>query len=200
MANTVLSLSSITIGVLIGASFVGGIVLGLEWSEVFGVQEPSITKSPGLVLDDVIVAFGDENTKNRLGVKDILAFVKSGGTAEGGQNQTILRVDLPVETRAEGDVISLQYFVEVRDDMNKELALHCGDIRLSVYLDQKKVFVTDWLGYEDRYPQLPLKTEKITIHDVPVGLHSITLIPEARAGGCNAGHIQSWGGTAVIFN
>lgn len=90
-----------------------------------------------------------------------MVFSKSGGTAEGGQNQTALRVDLPIETLANGDDISLQYFVDVSHDFNKELAVHCGDLRLRVYLGEKKVFVSDWLGYEDRYPKLPLGTEKI---------------------------------------
>jgi hypothetical protein len=89
--------------------------------------------------------------------------------------------------------------VDVKNDMNMQTAAHCGDVRLHIYLDSKEVFVSSWLGYDGRNPTIPLDTAMITLHDVPIGVHEIGFIPEARPGGCNPGFIQSWGGTAVLF-
>jgi len=62
---------------------------------------------------------------------------------------------------------------------------------------QRRSLFSGWLGNDDRDVRIPLKTNKIIIHDIPAGLHNVGLIPEGRTGGCNSGFIQSWGGTAV---
>jgi hypothetical protein len=184
---------------IVGASFLAGILCwNLGLANVLSKDESVVTVNQGISLDDAISAFADEGIKNSLGIKSILVFSKSGGIQDDGQKQGVLRVDLPVVVSANGGV-SFQYFVDVRNDLNKQTAIHCGDVRLHVFVDTEEVFVSSWLGYDDRVPEIPLDTGMITIHDFPSGLHKLGLIPEARSGGCNPGYIQSWGGTAILF-
>lgn len=177
----------------------GGAVGSIPFYTVVATTAFVVSSGPGISLADATSAFGSENVRDDLRLQSITVFDKSGGRADDGQKQQVLRVDLPVRIARDGNDVAFQYFVDVRNDLNGQKAFHCGDTRIHVYLDTKKVFVSGWMGYDDRNPQLPLKTSKITIHDVPGGLHYVGLIPEARTGGCNSGFIQSWGGTAVFF-
>ena len=177
----------------------GGAVGSIDFRTVVATSTFAVSSSPGISLSDAIAAFGSENIREDLELQSITVFNKSGGSMDSGQKQQVLRVDLPVKVPRDGDDVNFQYFVDRKNDLNGQTAFHCGDIRVHVYLDTKKVFVSGWMGYDDRNPQLPLKTSKITIHDVPDGLHYVGLIPEARTGGCNSGFIQSWGGTVVLF-
>ncbi len=195
-----IKLSLQVISAIGAAILVGGIVTGIEFLSASATSSYDITTGRGISLENAIIAFSNEEMKNRLGLKNIMVFSKSGGSSEGGQMQQILRVDHPVKLEVTESDVSFQYFVNIREDLDGERTFHCGDIRLHVFLDYKKVHITKWLGYEDRSPHLPLKTDKITIHDVPAGWHDIGLIPEARPGGCNSGYIQSWGGTGVLFD
>lgn len=185
---------------LISVAIIAGIAVGyFDFRGAFATTSYPVTTSRGISLDSAIAAFGNEASRDQLGLKDITVFDKSGGTSDGGQRQAVLTVDLPVRVATNEDEISFQYFVDTRSDMNGDNAFHCADIRLHVYVDTKKVYVSNWMGYDDRAPQLPLKTDKITIHNVPTGLKDIRLVPEGRLGGCNSGFLQSWGGTTVLF-
>jgi hypothetical protein len=190
---------SILIPLILGASVLAGALVGsVDFHEALATSSIVVSTRSGISLEDAIAAFSNERIRDDLGVKSVLAFSQSGGSADNGQKQQVLRVNLPLGEVRGGDV-AFQYFVDVKDDMNQQTAFHCGDIRLHVYLDAKKVFVSGWLGYDDRDVRIPLKTSKIIIQDIPAGLHNVSLIPEGRTGGCNSGFIQSWGGTAVIF-
>ncbi len=178
------------------------LVLGILFSvsTVNAVPASRISLSQGLTLPDVIAAFGDQATREEKGLKNILLFTKSGGSLEIGNFQPNLRVDIPVNIDHQKKEVSFQYFVETKDDLTGSLIFHCSDVRLHVYIDGKEVYVTDWLGYQDRDPALNLQTEKITINKVSPGDHTIGLIPEGRLGGCNTqGYVLSWGGTTAIF-
>jgi hypothetical protein len=193
-------MSVITIGAVAGISFIAGIIVwNFGLGSFFTSDEHLVSVEAGISLEEAITAFGDESAMNSLGIQNVFVFSKSGGKASGGQLQPVLRVDLPANVSLGGKDVSFQYFVDVRNDMNKQTAAHCGDVRLHVFLDSKEIFVSSWLGYDGRNPTIPLDTAMIVLHDVPAGVHEIGLIPEARPGGCNPGFIQSWGGTAVLF-
>lgn len=195
-----MSLKSIFVAACLAVGVLAGSAVGIiPFHTVVATTAFAVSSSPGISLADATAAFGSENTREDLELQSITVFNKSGGMADGGQKQQVLRVDFPVKVARDKDDVTFQYFIDVKNDLNGQKAFHCGDIRIHVYLDTKKVFVSGWMGYDDRNPQLPLKTSKITIHDVPDGLHYVGLIPEARTGGCNSGFIQSWGGTAVLF-
>jgi hypothetical protein len=182
-------------------AFLAGVIVStISIREPVGVSTDDVTIGSGITLRSAVDAFSDERIREEADLSSVNVFSKSGGRINAGQMQQVLKVDLPINVTNSGDDVSFQYFVEVKDDMNGLAAVHCGDIRLHVYLDSRNVYVTKWLGYDDRYPVLPLDTGRITIHDISAGLHDIGLVPEARAGGCNAGFIQSWGGTSVVFN
>ncbi|OLC26017.1 MAG: hypothetical protein AUH37_01525 [Candidatus Nitrososphaera sp. 13_1_40CM_48_12] len=187
---------------LIGVFGVTTLVLGILFtvSTVGAVTAARISVSQGLTLADVVAAIRDQDTREEKGLKNILVFSKSGGSLEIGNFQPNLRVDLPVNVNHDKKEVSFQYFVETKDDLTGSLIFHCTDVRLHVYVDKNEVFVTDWLGYQDRDPALSLQTEKITMSKISPGDHSIGLIPEGRLGGCNTqGYLLSWGGTAAIF-
>lgn len=159
-----------------------------------------VTTSPGLPLEEVLEAFSQENIRNSKGIKNVEYFTKSGGSSFLGERQPNLRVDLPINVTKAKEEVSFQYFVDAKNDLTPTTASHCSDLRLHVYLDEKPVHMTPWMGYADREPAIPLQTEKITLHDIPVGLHDIGLVPEGRLGGCNTqGFVLSWGGTSVIY-
>jgi hypothetical protein len=190
----------ILVAVFVAVAVLAGSMIGaMDFHSAFATTTYIVTTSSGISLNEAIDAFNNEDIKDRLGLDNIQIFSKSGGSSAGGQRQAVLRVDLPEKITSTGDSISFQYFVDTKNDMNGEMISHCGDVRLHEYLDARKVYVSKWLGYDGRTPDLPLKTEKITVHEVPTGWHDIGLIPEARSGGCNSGFIQSWGGTAVVF-
>ena len=179
-------------------------VASLVMASLFGMALAApgsrVSTSPGLALADVVTANGDQATREQLGVASILSFVKGGGALEDGNLQPIPRVDSIANADRENRDISFQYFVDVREDITGSLNFHCSDVKLHVVLDGKEVYVTDWLGYQDRNPALPLQTEKITIKQLSSGDHYLTLIPEGRVGGCNTqGYVLSWGGTLAIF-
>src|SRR5437867_9205269 len=154
-------------------------------STVNAVPASRISLSQGLTLPDVIAAFGDQATREEKGLKNILLFTKSGGSLEIGNFQPNLRVDIPVNIDHHKKEVSFQYFVETKDDLTGSVIFHCSDVRLHVYIDRKEVYVTDWLGYQDRDPALNVQTEKITINKVSPSDHTIGLIPEGILGGCN---------------
>jgi len=187
--------------VAIGAATIIVAAFGsVDYLSASGARGHDVTISGGIALDDAIDAFGNENLKNQFGINDILVFSKSGGAAADGQMQHVLRVDLPFQSNSAHDDVGLQYFVNVRNDLDGANIFHCSDIRLHVFLDHRKVITTEWLGYDDRDPSLPKHTDIITIHDVRPGSHHISLLPESRTGGCNSGFLQSWGGTAILFD
>jgi hypothetical protein len=158
-----------------------------------------VTHSAGLTLSNVTSAFGDPNTKESMGIHDILVFVKSGGSPEGGNLQPLLRTDLPPIQSATGN-ISFQYFVDVKNDLTGPNSFHCSDTRLHVFLDKKEVYLSDWLGYQDRTPALPLDTGKVTLADMSSYPHELSFLPESRNTGCNSsGYVLSWGGTIAVF-
>ena len=186
---------------MLAVAFLAGVIVStacLRQPVVISTNE--VTIGSGISLRSALDAFSGESSRDDADLSSVNVFSKSGGKINAGQMQQVLKVDLPINVTDGNDDVSFQYFVEVKDDMNGLAAVHCGDIRLHVYLDSRNVFVTKWLGYDGRYPVLPLDTGRITIHDVAVGLHNIGMVPEARSGGCNAGFIQSWGRTAVVFN
>ena len=157
-----------------------------------------VVTSEGISLDEVIRAFNNETLRNELDISDITVFVKSGGIKSDGQNQDVLRVNLPVKTPGADRDVSFQYFVDIQNDLTGSNSFHCGDIRFHVFLNGKESYTSEWMGFEDRHPSLPLNTQQITIHRVQGNLNEITLIPEGRLGGCNPGYLQSWGGTVVL--
>ena len=190
--------TSTLLGVLGATALVLGILFGV--STVNAVPASRISLSQGLTLPEVIAAIGDQATREEKGLKNILVFTKSGGSLEIGNLQPNLRVDIPVNIDHDKKDVSFQYFVETKDDLTGSLICHCSDVRLHVYIDRNEVYVTDWLGYQDRDPALNLLTDKITISKVSPSDHSIGLIPEGRISGCNTqGYVLSWGGTAAIF-
>ena len=162
-------------------------------------SQSRVSTSEGLTLPEVIAAFKNHETREEKGLQNVLVAEKSGGSPETEQFTPNLRVDVPVKVSFEQKQVSFQYFVDVRNDLTGSTTLHCTDIRIHVYLDRKEVFVTDWLGYEDRSPALPLQTDKITIEKVSPGIHEIGLIPEGRIGGCNTAFLLAWGGTIAVF-
>lgn len=175
-------------------------IVALAATFLSGSKTLMVTTSSGLPLEEVLEAFSQENIRNSKGIKNIEYFTKSGGSSFLGERQPDLRVDLPVNITKVKKEVSFQYFVDARNDFTPTTVSHCSDVRLHVYLDEKSVHMTPWMGYADRGPAIPLQTEKITLHDVPVGLHDIGLVPEGRLGGCDTqGFVLSWGGTAVIY-
>jgi hypothetical protein len=159
-----------------------------------------VTTSTGITMANAVDAYWSQSVRDDLGVRNVLMFAKSGGNDALGQKPQILRVDLPVKVKSGGEDISVQYFVDVSNDLSPSPMVHCGDVRLHVYVGGVKVYVTPWMGYEGRNPGLPLQTAKLTIHDVPAGWRDIGFVPEGRAGGCNVGATYSWGGTGVVFD
>ncbi len=111
----------------------------------------------GLTLSEVIAASGDESTRESKGLRNILVFLKSGGSVDIGNFNPNLRVDTPVEANSE-EQISFQYFADVKNDITGSSSFHCSDVRLHIYIDDSKVYVTDWMGYDGRSPELPLQT------------------------------------------
>ena len=186
---------------MLAVAFLAGVIVSTAYlRQPVVISTNEVTIGSGISLRSALDAFSNESIRDDADLSSVNVFSKSGGKINAGQMQQVLKVDLPINVTDGNDDVSFQYFVEVKDDMNGLAAVHCGDIRLHVYLDSRNVFVTKWLGYDGRYPVLPLDTGRITIHDVAVGLHNIGMVPEARSGGCNAGFIQSWGRTAVVFN
>jgi hypothetical protein len=177
------------------------LVLGISYdvSNVASARSSRVSISQGLSLTDVNAAVRDQDTREEKGLKNIFVFTKSGGSLEIGNFQPNLRVDLPIDVNQDKKETSFQYFADIRDDLTDSIS-HCSDVRLHVYVDRNEVYVTDWLGYQDRNPALNLQTEKITISHVSPSENSISLIPEGRIGGCNTqGYVLSWGGTAAIY-
>lgn len=190
----------ILLACLFGAAVMGGYLLGsIHLDSANASGNYVVTTSEGITRDEAVKAFFSEAAKNKLDLRSVLVFVKSGGSESAGQKPQVLRMDMPVKA-AEGEDLSFQYFVDVSDDATPYPLAHCADVRLHVYLGGAKVHTTPWMGYENRNPSLPMQTEKITIHDVPAGWRDIGLIAETRGGGCNTnGYLFAWGGTAVVY-
>jgi hypothetical protein len=75
----------------------------------------------------------------------------------------------------------------------------CSDIRVHYSVDGVPKGTTDWLGYVDRIPNLPLSTDIISIDSLASGEHTLTLRPEGRVSGCNTAGIAAWGGTIQLY-
>jgi hypothetical protein len=75
----------------------------------------------------------------------------------------------------------------------------CSEIRVHYSVDDVPKGVTEWLGYTDGIPNLPLSTEIISIDSLTPGEHTLTLRPEGRVSGCNTAGIAAWGGTIILY-
>jgi hypothetical protein len=66
----------------------------------------------------------------------------------------------------------------------------CSELRLSIFLDGKLLKQT---GFFDE------KTGILDLGPVSSGKHTLKLSPKGRVGGCNTGHLESWGGTLIFY-
>lgn len=81
---------------------------------------------------------------------------------------------------------------------------NCSSIRLFIFVDNKKIKTTQWLGWTHTAifaspPQLPPTTGIIDLGSVTSGQHALALQAQGMISGCNEGSIASWTGTVSIY-
>ena len=124
----------------------------------------------------------------------LITLHKTGGT---GQRSSQIREQIPVSVGSTGKVI-FQYNVPVPGIPPG--GKHCSDVRMHFLWDGQEVAVSDWLGYPERSPALPLKSSLYLLTAQHSGQHILTLQPEGRSGGCNSGNLYAWDGTLLIYS
>ena len=171
-------------------------------NEASAATSKKVKISNGITLDEMKYAYlNGPIAMDEVGLQSVNVFTKAGGVPADELEQPNLKFDFAASTIGTGSdrKISFQYFVDVANDITPSPIQHCADLKLHILVDGKRVYTTDWMGYDDRSPALPLTTDKISISKVSAGDHMVTLIPEG-IGGCIVGNfVFSWGGTAVVF-
>lgn len=103
--------------------------------------------------------------------------LKAGGTP-GTQRSAQLDAEIVFETAG---ALRMEFLLS---------NMACSEIRLFIYLDETLVKTTDF--FEKR-------TGDFDFGQVSPGKHRLKVSPEGRIGGCNVGHLGSWGGTLILY-
>lgn len=93
-------------------------------------------------------------------------------------------IDFQIQTETSG-VFKIQYMINPK---------HCSDIRLHIFLNEKEVFLTDFMG-----PLSGITTSNnIDLGPVSAGNYTLKISPEGKVGGCNTGELRAWEGTLSV--
>jgi hypothetical protein len=169
-------------------------------------------------LQEITSKYGDLMQLRKIGISQAETFFKTGGNGKEGQVQSELAWEKTIDfgsnsTEQQGSSnntesserasanysIDFKFFADVSKDPTPGTS-DCSDLRIHAYLDDNEVFVSPWMGYEKRIPQLPLDTGIVNLHDISAGKHTLKFVPEGRLSGCNTDFLRSWGGTIAILS
>jgi hypothetical protein len=85
----------------------------------------------------------------------------------------------------------------------KYINTNCSSIRLIIFVDNKKIVTTQWLGWTVTiiFPslRLPSTTNIIDLGSVTSGQHVLALQAQGMRSGCNKGSFSEWTGTLYIY-
>jgi hypothetical protein len=179
--------------------------------------KPDTVEESFPTLQEITGKYGDLVALHNMGISQVETFFKAGGNGRDGQIQSELAWEKAIslggsltEPEESGNntasnnglntkfSISFKFFTDVKYDSTPD-TFDCSDLRIHVYLDEKEVFLSSWMGYENRSPQLPLDTGIVHLHDISIGKHLLKFVPESRLSGCNIDYLRSWGGTIAIL-
>ena len=117
-------------------------------------------------------------------IPDFVAFCTSTGQL----------CDPPFSVSVEtGSILQVQYFVR---------ATHCSSVRVHLFVDGIFKATTGFLGWPSApspFDVLPLDTGLLDLGPVPPGSHLVSVQGEGQVGGCNAGQLNSWGGSLKVL-
>ena len=173
--------------VAIVMAFIGGMI-------VAGTPVNAAKGGGAAVIDEILLAI--EALDNRINnLEDIPHMVKSvkfdrlDGSVSQGQTPTTLDYSTTAKANSDGELI-FQFIVSDRT---------CSDMKIHYTVDGVSKGETVWLGYIDRIPNEPMRTELLSIDSLDPGDHTLTLRPEGRISGCNTAGIAAWGGTIQLY-
>ena len=174
-----------TIAIIV--AFVGGMFFA-------GVPVEAKKGGGGSVIDEVLAAIMGLDTRvseleSSPHMVKTVKFNRLDGSVSQGQLPTTLDYSTAANANSDGNLT----FQFVGTD------LICSDIRVHYSVDGVNKGVTEWLGYTNRIPNLPMSTEIISIDSLSPGEHTLTLRPESRVGGCNTAGIATWAGSIQLY-
>ncbi len=91
--------------------------------------------------------------------------------------------------------MQMHYVVGLSNDQAQ--GQHCSSVRVHVYVDNQLVGTSGFLGWEGEPNFGPLSTT-MNLGTIQPGSHTVSLQAEGRVSGCNAGELNSWGGTLAV--